>query len=346
MLIPTARIIDANDVPALSWGVVGPGSIAKRFVHAVHGHTSQRVVAVAGRDPQRTAGFASEVGVANAHGSVEGLLAEPAIDVVYIATPHSSHREVALQAIASGKHVLVEKPIALKPADAREIFAAARAAGVLAMEAMWTRYLPQMDIMRQIIAAGDLGEIHQVEAGFGFTASYEPKGRLWDPELGGGALLDIGVYPIAFASDVLGTPTRIVASGIKTPLDVDMQANAILTSESGAFASISTSLINEHPNRASVMGTKASLEFSVPFYSPSGLTVIEVVRGENVLHEWRDDRFAKPYDGLSYQAVALAAYVAEGRAESPLHPHDEVVDVLTTTELIRAQLDTTNWLPQ
>ncbi len=161
---------------------------------ALHAHTPQRAVAVTSRRPERAAEFAARHGIATVSGSVEALVADPGIDAVYIGTPHPLHLEQALAAIAHGKHV--EKPIAMSAAEARTMTEVGRAAGVLVMEAMWTRYLPQSDIVRQVLADGLLGGVTVVLADFGFAAPPDPTHRLWNPELGGGALLDAGVCPI------------------------------------------------------------------------------------------------------------------------------------------------------
>ncbi|WP_433675625.1 Gfo/Idh/MocA family protein [Microbacterium gorillae] len=339
MTLPSARLINPSAVPALQWGVIGTGWIAGYFVDALHGHTGQRVTVVAARDAERTGVFAASHGIERVLTPPEALFDLADIDVVYIATPHASHRDLALRAIAAGKHVLVEKPFAMTAAESAEIAAASRAAGVMAMEAMWTRYLPQSDVLRQLIAAGELGEINQVVADFGSAATYDPTSRLWDPAQGGGALLDIGVYPISFASSILGTPERVQASGLVTADGVDLRATALLTSAGGAAdAVVSTSLLARTPAAAMVVGSLARVNVLPAFFAPSGL---RVTRGEQT-EEWIDDRFSQRYDALGYQATALAAYVGEGRIESPLHPLDEVTAVLRTVEEIRDQLTVTS----
>ena len=164
------------------------------------------------------------------------MIEDPAVDVVYVATPHPLHHDLALQAIAAGKHVLIEKPIAMSASEARAITNAGRAAGVLVMEAMWTRYLPQADIIRQVLADGVLGEVLLARADFGFVMPFDPAHRLWNPELGGGALLDAGVYPISFVSSVVGAPTSVIAVGAQTPTGVDERADLLLTTATGATA--------------------------------------------------------------------------------------------------------------
>jgi predicted dehydrogenase len=334
--LPGPRHPDPADAPALRWGVLGPGAIAADFTDALHRHTRQRVVACGSRSAERAAAFAAAHGVERAHGSYEELVADPEVDVVYVASPHSEHLDHALLAIAAGKHVLVEKPMAPTAAQARIIVDAARQAGVFAMEAMWTRYLPQTDIARQLLDDGALGEVRVVTADFGGSAAYDPEGRLWNPALAGGALLDLGVYVVSFASFALGTPAGIIAIGSLAPTGVDEQASLLLGTASGAQALLSTGLRAATPGLATICGSAARIEFEAPFWGPSGLR-LHPADGSAPL-SWTDP-YGRPHrDGMSYEAAALARYVAEGRTESPLHPLSEVVSTLETLDEARRQL--------
>jgi predicted dehydrogenase len=341
MPLPAPRALFDEPVPSLRWGVVGTNWIAACFVQALTHHSDQKVVAVAARDAARTTAFAARHGIGRVHQRPGDLMDDPGVDVVYVATPHSAHAELALEAIAAGKHVLVEKPIAASSEEALRIATAARASGLMAMEAMWTRYLPQSDILRQLLADGALGEVHQVNADFGFAVPFDPSSRMWSPDLAGGALLDAGVYPISFASSVLGTPVRVQASGRRLANGVDLRASAILTSANGADAHVATSIVSELPNRAIVIGSEARLEMLRPFFAPTEIVLTGRSGGRLTTQTWTDDTFRNPYDALSYEATALAGYAAQGRVESPLHPLDEVVAVLATIEQIRSQLDET-----
>jgi predicted dehydrogenase len=323
-------------VPALRWGLIGTG-IAGPFVSALHAHTSQRAVAVTARDRGRTEAFARRHGIATVHASVAALVDDPDVDVVYVSTPHPLHHEQALAAVAAGKHVLVEKPIAMSAHQAREMTDAGRAAGVLVQEAMWTRYLPQSDIIRQVLADGLLGDVRLVRADFGFVMPFDPAHRLWNAELGGGALLDAGVYPIAFASSVLGPPDSVTAAGSLAPTGVDERADLLLPS-AGANALVSTSLVARLPITASVVGSEARLDVHSPFFGPTGLTMTTGSATSEESLTWRDTTFDKLNEGLSHQAVCFAAYVAEGRVESPVHDHAEVVSIMATIDEARRQL--------
>jgi predicted dehydrogenase len=332
--LPEPRIIPIDSVPALRWGVIGTG-IAGRFVHAIHTHTAQRAVAVTARDSARTARFAEEHGIPAVLPSVEALVTAPDVDVVYVATPHPLHHDQALAAIAAGKHVLIEKPIAMSAAEARAITDAGRAAGVLVMEAMWTRYLPQSSILRQVVADGLIGEVRTVIADFGFVAPDDRAHRLWAPELGGGALLDAGVYPISFASSVIG-PLSLVSAIGTTENGVDSSATLLAAGSRSTGALLATSLVAALPVEAQVVGSAGRARMLSPFFGPSGIRVALGGFESDDTAVWRDETFAALHDGLGYQATAFASYVAEGRVESPLHPHEEVVQVMRVIDEARA----------
>ena len=336
--LPAPRHPDPEDAPPLRWGVLGPGTIAGDFTDAPHRHTRQRVVGAGSRSAERAAAFAATHGVARPYGSYEQLVADPEVDVVYVASPHSEHLEHALLAIAAGKNVLIEKPIAVSAAQARTIVDAARAAGVFAMEAMWTRYLPQTDIVRQLLEGGALGEVRLVTADFGGRAPFDATSRLWDPALAGGALLDLGVYTVSWASFALGAPAGVIAAGTLASTGVDEQAALILSTASGAQALLSTTLRAATPSLATINGTSGRVELDSPFWGPSGLTF----RGaDGTAATWKDP-YGRPYrEGMAYEAAALARYVADGLTESPLHPLDEVVSTMRTLDEARRQLGAT-----
>jgi predicted dehydrogenase len=344
--LPQPRLPDPGTVPSLRWGAVGTGAIVRLFTHALHAHTTQRIRAVAARDVARTAAFATEFGIDRAHASTDALVSDPELDVVYVGTPHSSHADVALRAIAAGKHVLVEKPFALSAAEGADIAAAARAAGVFAMEAMWTRYLPQSDIVRRLLADGAIGEVDLVMADFGFVAPFDPEHRMWDPSVGGGALLDAGVYPLSFASSVIGPPSAITAAGALTSTGVDARATVQLTTPSGANALVATSMVSALPVRATIVGSAGRIDIPSPFFGPTGVRLVQGDLGSQTTLEWTDTAFETLHEGLCHQATALASYVAEGRTESPLHGLDETVSILGTIDEARRQVAATSRAPE
>jgi predicted dehydrogenase len=231
--------------------------------------------------------------------------------------------------------VLIEKPLAITAARAERILAAGRAAGVLVMEAMWTRYLPQASVIRRLVADGVLGEIRLVQAEH---AQYFPPGhRLFDPRAGGGALLDLGIYPFAFASGLLGEPGSSATSGSLAASGVDAQSVTVQTFAGGAQAVLSTGLLAKSPLSAFVAGTSALLEIHAPFFLPTGLTLSDdQLFGSSI--SWTDDSGISGHQGLSYQATALASFAAEGALESPVHSHTETVAVLRRLDAARHAL--------
>jgi predicted dehydrogenase len=323
--------------PSLRWGIVGPGWIAGEFAAAVRGHTAQRVVAVASRSVDRAASFAAAHGIDLAMGSTEQLVTHREVDVVYVATPQSEHLAIGLAAIAAGKHVLIEKPITVSAAEARTLADAGRAAGVLVMEAMWSRYLPQVSVIRRLVADGVLGDIRTVLADHGQAIPPDPRHRLYRPELGGGALLDLGIYPVQLDSMILGSPSRVIAVGGMTETGVDAYSTVVLTHEGGAQSTLYTSILARTPMTAVIAGSEATISIDGSFYTPTSFTVSSAdFFGPSLA--WSDPTGLKLFAGLSWEATALARFVGEGRTESPVHPLDENVSILATIDQARAQL--------
>ena len=335
--IPAPR--DPGAAPALGWGVLGPGGISERFADALQRHGSQRVVAVGSRSLDRAEAFARRHGVPRAVGSPEELVSLPEVEVVYVATPHPSHRALAELALQAGKHVLVEKPLAMTREDAAAMTSLGRERGLLVMEAMWTRYLPQADVIRQLLERGAIGEVTFVSAEFGFVFPYDPAHRLFAPELGGGALLDAGVYPVSFIASVLGLPESVQAAGTLAATGVDDHVQLTLD-HGGALAAATTSLRAALPVRAVIAGTGGRIEVEPPFIRPSTLSLsTKAMWGPDPdAQRWTDDALAEPYDALHLQADALARYAAEGRTESPVHDHAQTVGVIAVLEEARRLL--------
>ncbi len=323
--------------PALRWGVVAPGLIAGAFVGAMHRNTAQRVTAVGSRDLERARRFAADHGIERAYGSYEELVADPAVDVVYVAAPQSEHLALGLLAIAAGKHVLIEKPLATNADDARTLAEAGRAAGTLVMEAMWSRYLPQSSVIRTLVADGVLGDIRSVFADHGQAIPADPEHRLYRPELGGGALLDLGIYPIQLDSMVLGAPTSITAVGGMTETGVDAYSTLVLGHGPAVQSTLSTTILARTPTTASIIGTEARIELGSPFHIPTSLVLADNGFLTDTLR-WDDPTGLTLFDGLAWEATALASFVGEGRTESPLHTLDETVSILETIDEARRQL--------
>lgn len=333
--LPSPNVTPLRGGPVLRWGVLAPGAIANDWVATVHANTDQRVVAVASRTLSRAQEFARKHGIAQAYGSYAELVGDPNVDVVYIAAPHSEHRTLALLAIAAGKHVLIEKPIALNATEAQEIAHAARTAGVFAMEAMWTRYLPQSDVIAQLVEGGAIGDVRLVTAILGWRWPFDPASRGFDPALGGGAMLDAGVYSHWFAQFILGEPATIHAVGTLAPTGVDSETSVALQTAEGRLGAVTTSIVADTATLAAVYGTGGSIRFETSFVFPATFRLV-TPQGEAV---FTDDSGLTGREGLAWQATALAQFVADGRIESPLHSLDDSIALMRTIDEVRRQLD-------
>lgn len=330
---PSLYLPDRGE-PALRWGIIGGGWIARFFADALHAHTTQRITAVSTRSRETAEAFAAEHGIARAYDSADQLVADPGIDVVYIAAPQKDHLALGLLAIAAGKHVLIEKPLATNAADAQRLIDAARVAGVFLMEAMWSRYLPQFVAIRELIADGVLGEVLSVSADHG--QAMEPGHRLFQAGTGGGALLDLGIYPIQLDSMVLGAPESVTAVGALADSGVDATSTVVLR-HGAEQSTLTTSLLTRTPTVAAINGTAARVEIAGPFHIPTSF----VVRTPDLFEEplmWSDDTGVTLMEGLAWEATALAGFIGEGRVESPVHTHAETVSILATIDEARRQL--------
>lgn len=329
------RLALPEAAPPLRWGVVGSGDAAEAFARSVLSHTRSRIVAVASRDSHRSNLYAKryEVPVVRSgEGAVERLAEDPSVEAVYVATPHSEHRAHALNAIAAGKHVLVEKAFARNQAEAREVVDAARVAGVFVMEAMWTRFLPHMVEARRLVDEGAIGSIVHVSADFGRSREVDRLDRFFNPNLAGGALLDLGVYPISLIHDFLGAPESIRAVGALAPTGVDLREAIILDYPSRRAMGTAMSTFEADTGRfASINGTRGRIDFGPLYYRPTSLTLVRAGRRDYVFDPGTEL-------GWQYQVAAFARCVDEGRIESDIMPHAATLEVLRVMDEARSQL--------
>jgi predicted dehydrogenase len=311
------------------WGILGPGGIARAFTSDLR-TAGLDVAAVGSRRRESAEAFAADFGIARAHGSYEDLVADPDVDIVYIATPHPMHAANALLALGAGKHVLVEKPFTLNAVEAAAVRDAAQARGLLAMEAMWTRYLPHMVRIREIVEAGTLGEIRAVTADHIQRLSSDPAHRLNALELGGGALLDLGVYPISFAWDMLGAPLSVAASARLGETGADTEVGTIMVHESGALSTTLSASRASGPNTASVIGTDARIDIARVWYTPTSFRV--VAHDGTVVEDYVSEIEGR---GMQYQALAAERILADGRTDSDVLPIEETVAIMETLDEVR-----------
>ena len=312
----------------LRWGLIGTGGIAATFAADLALSGAGVVAAVGSREAATATRFAERFGVPRAHGSYEGLVGDETVDCVYVATPHPLHHANARLALEHGKPVLVEKAFTMTADEARDLVALARSRGLFLMEAMWTRCLPHVRALRAVVASGALGELVAVYADHGQWFELDPASRLFDPALGGGALLDLGVYPVSFASMLLGPPRRVAAVVDDLFPGVDGQASMAFSYDSGAHAVLTCTSRALTATRASVVGVDARVEVRGDFYAPSRFTLVP--RGG----EPETRVFETVGRGLHYEAAEVARCLAAGEAESPLMPLDETVQIVETMERV------------
>jgi predicted dehydrogenase len=277
--------------------------------------------------------FAATHRIPRAHGSYEALAADPDVDVIYVSTPHPFHAEGALLALEHGKHVLVEKPFTLNAAEARQVVDLAAAKGLVVLEAMWTRWLPHMVRVRELIAAGALGEVRAVLADHDQKLPLDPEHRIQNPALGGGALLDLGIYPVSFAWDVFGAPSSVHAISSPTATGVDRQTAIILGYPGGEQAVLHTQLDARGPSTAAVIGTEARIQIDPVWYTPTSFSLIDP---SDAVIERFDQKV--PGRGMQFQAAELERLVAAGAIAGSILPPEQSVAIMGTLDEIRRQI--------
>jgi predicted dehydrogenase len=312
----------------LRWGIIGTGGIAKIFLNDLRLIDEGEVVAVGSRSRASADAFADEFEVPHRFGTYDELVRDPDVEAVYVATPHPMHHDNVILALDQGKHVLVEKAFTMNAHEARDIVARAKEKQLFLMEAMWTRFLPHVVALRELLAADALGPIVSVEADHGQWFEPDPNFRLFAPELGGSALLDLGIYPVSFASMILGTPKRIVALVDPAFTGVDAQTSMLFGYESGAHAILTCTSRALSATRACITGEKARIEIDGNFYAPTSFTLIE--------RSGQARRFEFPTKGrgMQYEAQEVARCIGEGLLESPLMPLDESISLMETMDAV------------
>ncbi|HAM26625.1 MAG TPA: oxidoreductase [Microbacteriaceae bacterium] len=316
----------------IRWGILGTGFIAHAQVADLVGY-GFTVTAVGSRSQESADAFAAEFGIATAHASYEALVADPNVDIVYVSTPHPFHAENALLALRAGKHVLIEKAFTLNAAQAREVVRVAADSGLVALEAMWTRFLPHFLRIREIIAAGTLGEVRTVIADHNQNLPKDPNHRINNPELGGGALLDLGIYPVSLAFDIFGSPSSVYAIAAKTATGVDRQTAIVFGYAGGQQALLHAALDTAGPNTAAIIGTEGRIEIDSVWYSPTSFTVFDS-SGAVI------ERFEQKVDprGMQFQAWEAERLIGAGLTSGEILPPEESVRIMETLDEIRRQI--------
>jgi len=311
------------------WGVLGTGRIAQVFAAGLRHVRQAELVAVGSRTRESAEAFARRFRVPHHHASYESLVEDPDVDVVYVGTPHSLHASNSLMGLRAGKHVLCEKPFTINAEEASEVISAARSRGLFLMEAMWTRFIPAVVQLRKMLDEGCLGETTSLTADFSLPREGERQGRLFDPDLGGGALLDLGIYPVSLASMVFGAPERLASLMNLGPTAVDVHDGIVLGYPGGKLAVLMASLRTHSPDEATIMGTEGWIRVHAPLYRPTRLTLH---RGKRP----RTYEYPSRGNGMNYEAEEVHRCLAAGRLESSIMPLEESLDIMHTLDSIRS----------
>ncbi|WP_078850100.1 Gfo/Idh/MocA family protein [Streptomyces sp. NRRL F-5126] len=317
----------------MRWGVVATGGIAERFTRDVQEMEDAQVVAVASRAEESARAFADRFSIPRAYGNRTEMFADADVDVVYVATPHSGHLAAASAALDAGKPVLCEKPFTMNAREARELVALARERGLFLMEAMWTYCDPVVRRLVELVRDGAIGEVQSVQADFGIAGPFPAGHRMRDPKLGGGALLDLGVYPVSFAQLLLGEPERVQADARLSPEGVDLNTGMLLGWKGGAVAALTCGIEGRSGTRATVTGTRGRIDVPSGFFAPGSFVLHreggaepEVVTVESPLH------------GMQHEAAEVASCLASGALESSLVPLSGTLAVMRTLDAVRSRI--------
>ena len=311
------------------WGILGTGSIARKFAEGLAALPSAQLVAVGSRAAATAEAFGAQYKVPRCHASYEALARDPEVEAIYISTPQTLHCENTLLCLAEGKAVLCEKPFAINAAQASQMVEAARRRGVFLMEAMWTRCLPVMGWVRQQLP--QVGQVRLVNADFGFRAGYNRQSRLFAPELGGGALLDVGIYVLSFASMILGPrPVQLASAANLGESGVDEQTSLLLSYADGAQATLTCAVRTTTPQEARIIGTEGMIQIDAPFWKGTAATLR--TGGGQV----RAD-FPLQGNGYNYEAAEVGRCLRAGEKESSIMPLEETLAIMQLMDQARAQ---------
>jgi predicted dehydrogenase len=316
----------------IRWGILSTGGIAATFVEDLKLMPDAEVLAVGSRTPAAAEAFAERYGIPRPYGSWGALAVDEDVDVVYIANPHSGHHAAATLCLSAGRAVLCEKPLTLDAKSSQDLVDKARAAGLFLMEAMWTRCNPTIRRIAELVGAGGIGDVVSVHADFGIAGPFLPSHRMRDPALGGGALLDLGIYPITMAHLILGAPQRIVSWASLTPEGVDENTGMIFGYASGALAALTCGFTGVTGNGAVITGERGRIEIPAPFHLPQRATVHRADADPELI--------GVPLEGHGYvpEAAEVHRCLRQGLTESPLVPHAATLEVMSIMDQIRGQL--------
>jgi dihydrodiol dehydrogenase / D-xylose 1-dehydrogenase (NADP) len=312
------------------WGILGCGSIAHYFVAGLKALPEATLQAVGSRSQEKADAFGEKHGAPNRHGSYEALAQDPEVDVIYVATPHPMHAADMILCLEGGKAVLCEKPFTINARQAESVITLARQKGLFLMEGHWSRFFPAMARLRELVREGAIGEPRLLQADFGFRADWDPSNRLFDPALGGGALLDVGCYCMSLSSMIFGTPTQVTGLAHLGETQVDEQAAMCLLHARGELSALSTAVRTNTPQEATLVGTEGTVRLPHPWWAPKSL----ILAGQTQVEE-----IALPFEGngFNYEATCVMDCLREGKTECDVMPLDETLAIMRSMDTLRAQ---------
>lgn len=315
----------------IRWGILGTGNIAKQFARGLAELDDAKLVAVGSRTAEGAAAFAQQFGAERSHTSYEALANDPDVDAIYIATPHPMHKENTILCLEAGKAVLCEKPFAMNAREAGEMIDVARSRGIFLMEAMWTRFLPHMVRLRELLASGAIGELRMLQADFGFRTGFNPKHRLFNPDLGGGALLDVGIYPASLASMLFGAPERVTGMATMGETGVDEQSAMLFGYAGGQIAILSQAVRTNTPHEALLLGTAGRIRIHGSWWKATTMTLSADGKPDELID------VPSPGNGYNYEAAEVGRCLRAGLTESATMPLDETLATMRALDEMRAQ---------
>jgi len=348
----------------IQWGILGTGYAAKQFAQGLSFLHAAKLLAIGSRQQETADTFSRQFNVPRSYNSYEKLVMDKDLDIVYIATPHVMHKDHCCLALEAGKAVVCEKPFTLNANEAREVIQLARQQNLFCMEAMWTRFLPLVQIVPKLLQEGVIGEVQMLMADFGIRIKFDEQDRHFNQQLGGGALLDLGVYPLSLAYYLLGSPARVVSQCTWGKTQVDEQATVTLSYASGALAVLSCSLLTTTPTEAILLGSRGLLRIHAPLYRPSKLSIKKFAEVSSSSNQVKGGRLAAvkqwpwvrsfydrylwrprpstqfiPYqgNGYNYEAAEAMRCLNQGELESKIMPLEETLKIMETLDTLRAQ---------
>ena len=349
----------------IRWGILGTGRIAQAFAQDLCQLPNNELMAVGAESLQDARQFAAEFSSPHAYGSYDELVADPEIDIIYIVTPVVFHKEHIFLCLKAGKPVLVEKPFSMTAIEARQITAYARSQNLFCMEAMWMRFIPAMQKAIELLKSDAIGDIYMISASLGFYNAFDPQHQLFDPALGGGAILDMGIYPLSLIYQLLGEPSAVSSQAHIGASGVDEQTAVLLGFPDGQIASLSAGIRGNGRNDAFIMGTRGTMHIHTPLYRPTVLTISQYkpsttksAQNSSFITRIRENPLAhKLYQqsqkivrrirgnqqikvscdghGYGYEAAEAARCLQEGLRESPVMPLDETIAIMMIMDTIR-----------